>query len=160
LGEPLAAMGVEELRDLVHSVEIVEAQLALPLDIGMRDPSASYSTSFDLLPLQGVIDALPDGITVADREGNTLLRNEAAVTLLGSKRSGRWEYAGAEALPRHLDGTPFEAEELPGARTLRHGAIVRGEPMLVRHSDTGEEVARRRPRSGRPVPRDREAHRA
>jgi signal transduction histidine kinase len=94
LGKPLTR--AEELHDDARQAEIADAQLDLLLDIGTHNPSASHGASLNQLPLQGVIDALPDGIAIVDRQGRTLLRNEAAVAMLGSYRAGQWEYSVAE----------------------------------------------------------------
>lgn len=97
MGEPLTDMR-EGLDDPVLETEIADAELDLVLNTETHDVSASHGVPLNQLQLQGALDALPDGIAIVDRQGRTLVRNEAAVAMLGSYRAGQWEYSVAETV--------------------------------------------------------------
>lgn len=118
------------------------AQLPLPLDLGPAQPATTNLHELvDVEVLHAVIDALPDAITLIHRDGRVLLRNRAAFDLLGPARSIDWRETALEEDPRHPDGRPFLPEELPVRRTLVEGRLVRGEPMVLRHATTREDVS-------------------
>ena len=118
------------------------AQLALPLDLGPMQPATTdLRELLDVEILHAVIDALPDAITLLHRDGRVLLRNRAAFELLGPARSVDWREIAIGAHPRHPDGRPYDLSELPLRRTLLEGVAVRGEPMVLRHATTGEDVS-------------------
>lgn len=79
--------------------------------------------------LQQLIDGVPEGIVLRRMDG-TVVVNQAAQRLVGTIASDPTEI-GATLGMRHLDGTPYERDEVPVVRALR-GEEVHGEQVLVR----------------------------
>jgi signal transduction histidine kinase len=98
--------------------------------------------------LRKVVELLPTAVLVTDTALTIQVGNRAARMLLGVDGAAPAPpVAAGETIPaddvgifaayevRRLDGTPYEAAELPLTRALRQGEEVRGEQMLLRHSD-------------------------
>ncbi|WP_412738061.1 ATP-binding protein [Krasilnikovia sp. MM14-A1259] len=77
--------------------------------------------------LSTIIDSMGDGLSVVDAEGRVVLRNRAAVRLLGEVSV----VGDAHRRLRHLDGSPVTTDALPHTRALA-GAHVEGDDLLVR----------------------------
>ena len=83
--------------------------------------------------LTGLIGSMREAATVVDREGNFVLRNDAAVRLSGVARESvtSWdEYTQARVI--NPDGTPLPREFWPNARLLRGEPVVDLEYLLER----------------------------
>jgi PAS domain S-box-containing protein len=89
--------------------------------------------------LQQVVDVLPEGIVLADVEGQIFLSNAAADEIAGRTLAGAGAPFGDVGL-LHLDETPYEADELPLARIVQAGEVVRGEQLLVPNAVTSRRV--------------------
>ena len=88
-----------------------------------------------------VLDALPDAVTVQDRDGALVYVNQAACRLVGYETPDKMLSAGAGAAfaawtTTHEDGRPLSADELPGRRVLMG---LEAEPVVLRavHNETG-----------------------
>ena len=88
------------------------------------------------LALQQVVNVLPEGIIITDKEGRIVQANNMAGDLLGSDVVGRLmvrverDAATRETL-QQLDGTPYPPGRLPLERSLQEGAEVRGVQLLL-----------------------------
>ena len=95
--------------------------------------------------LQQVVDVLPEAITIADVSGQIVMSNAAAREIMGrvptsvdvpvDGAAGN----GAVGMLR-LDGSPYPPEELPLARVVLRGEVVRGEQLLVVNALTGQQL--------------------
>jgi PAS domain S-box-containing protein len=106
-------------------------------------PDIDEARSLGLLEAASVLDALPLGITIQDRNGNLIYGNAAGAALLGYSSGS----ALAQADPRQVlarfefvdeEGEPVPLESLPGRRAIRGedpGELV----VRVRNVETGEE---------------------
>ncbi|WP_412747420.1 ATP-binding protein [Krasilnikovia sp. M28-CT-15] len=97
---------------------------------GQRTQAREHATL-----LSTIIDSMGDGLSVVDASGRVVLRNRAAVRLLGEVSV----VGDAHRRLRHLDGTPVATEALPHTRALA-GAHVEGDDLLVHRP--GEHDAR------------------
>ena len=102
--------------------------------------------------LVALIEALPIGVVLSDRNGVRVIANKLAVELLGNAVTGR----GSEAAPPHSlyrpDGTPLRLEELPLWRALDTGQASEGVEILLRDVDGARGIVERYVRcSGAPV---------
>lgn len=87
--------------------------------------------------LQQVIDTLPVGILITDADGRIAMSNPAAHDIMGRVPS-TVDVAGAGALGRrHPDGSPCPPEDVPLARAVHRGEVVRGEQLLIDNASTG-----------------------
>jgi PAS domain S-box-containing protein len=86
--------------------------------------------------LQQVIDVLPEGILIADATGRIVLSNAAAREIIGQAVAADHLTATASPAAFRSDGQPLQATELPLARAVHHGEVVRGEQLMIRNSTT------------------------
>jgi PAS domain S-box-containing protein len=78
------------------------------------------------LLLEAVVESIPAGLVVVDRDGTPLVANREALRIFG--KTDPAEVAGwhrAEAY--RLDGTPIDPDDRPITRTLKTGEVVTGE---------------------------------
>ncbi len=87
--------------------------------------------------LQQLIDTIPQGITLRRLDG-TVMANTAARELIGVIAADPLGIVTTLS-PRHLDGTPYAAEDLPVARAFR-GEEVRGDQLVVRPPGRDEDI--------------------
>src|SRR5262249_5675752 len=95
--------------------------------------------------LQLVLDTLPEGVLIVDGSHHFVTGNRMAVTILGMDIVGKpVPLAGNSAYrlngTRHLDGTPYPAQELPLGRALLQGETVHGEQLLLRNAMDGRDI--------------------
>jgi PAS domain S-box-containing protein len=90
--------------------------------------------------LQQVVDVLPEGIVLADVDGQVFLSNAAADEIAGHDLAGPGEAAFGDVGALRLDGTPYAPDELPLARIIRHGEVVLGEQLLLPNAATDRQV--------------------
>ena len=93
----------------------------------------------DPLRLQQVLDVVPEAMVIADGRGRIVMSNRAARAIWGSPSSDD-PTDGERFSVWYPDGTPCPWEAGPMARSLRHGQVVRAEPMQVRSAATGRQV--------------------
>ncbi|WP_305041732.1 CheR family methyltransferase, partial [Geoalkalibacter sp.] len=94
--------------------------------------------------LQAIIDHVPLGLGVADREGNLLMVSRFGLDLAGlpmdQVRTGTIHDYPKMWRMYHLDGErPARPEELPLMRAVRRGEVCFGEEWLLRRAD-GEQI--------------------
>ena len=91
--------------------------------------------------LEALIKFIPEGITIADAPAGTIrtISNYGQVMLGRSETDLTREPVGSHAerwMAFHADGvTPARSDELPLARTLRHGEVVEDEEWVLQASD-------------------------
>lgn len=89
--------------------------------------------------MHAVLDNLAEGVIACDADGRLSLVNDAAWVITGVTRSDvpMQEWARHFNL-RHIDGTPYDSDDLPLARALR-GEVVRCADVVIARPD-GERV--------------------
>ncbi|HWS35109.1 MAG TPA: ATP-binding protein [Actinoplanes sp.] len=88
--------------------------------------------------LTAIVDAMAEGLAVVDSSGRVVLRNPAAVHLLGGRTSpGDQITDGSHYGLFHLDGTPVPDDELPYARAMA-GKPISKMDLLVRNPGVPE----------------------
>jgi PAS domain S-box-containing protein len=87
--------------------------------------------------LQQVIDALPEGIAIGDEHGRLVMSNAAARAIWGQPPPEADVYGYHVFGATRLDGSPYQSEELPLARSILHGEEIRGDQLLLRNATTG-----------------------
>jgi PAS domain S-box-containing protein len=90
--------------------------------------------------LERIIEALPEGVIVADPDGHALLWNAAAITISGSIDPSVNVQGYSDMGVTYVDGRPWPSEETPLARAILRGETVQGEQMVLRNQRTGEPV--------------------
>ena len=90
--------------------------------------------------LQQVIDVLPEGIILVDVHGHVFLSNAAADEIAGRDLAAPSEVLFGDFGLLHLDGTPYEPAELPLARIVQQGEVVRGEQLLLPNATTERQI--------------------
>ncbi len=90
--------------------------------------------------LQQVIDVLPEGIILVDVHGQVFLSNAAADEIAGRDLAAPSEALFGDFGLLHLDGTPYNPAELPLARIVQNGEVVRGEQLLLPNATTELQV--------------------
>ena len=81
--------------------------------------------------LQQVVDVLPVGLAIADKEGQVYLSNAAAGDILGQPPITVTTGVNEPFRILQLDGSPCPPDELPLGRAVFRGEVVRGEQFLV-----------------------------
>lgn len=90
--------------------------------------------------LNAIINILPIGIVIADKNGLVLLDNPAANTILGSEVTGTAYGPDGNYTLHRLDGSPFPPKDLPLPYALEHGEVVRNVEILVRDQKGSEKI--------------------
>ncbi len=88
--------------------------------------------------LRQVVEALPEGILLAEADWQVGMANRAAEQILGDVVPDLRDCRGYGL--RRPDGSEYGPGELPLARSLRQGEVVQGEQMTVRNTRSGREV--------------------
>lgn len=91
--------------------------------------------------LRQILDVIPEGIVTAESDQRFSLCNAAGAEILGVDLTDEPPLGAriGDFRPRKQDGSPIAIEEIPISRSLRRGETVRGERILVRRADTGED---------------------
>ncbi|HEX5617424.1 MAG TPA: SpoIIE family protein phosphatase [Solirubrobacteraceae bacterium] len=85
--------------------------------------------------LEGVLQQLPVGVLIADAEGRVLLGNRQ-LERMGLSPSAQGTAVGATGFVGwRADGRPYEVDQFPLMRSLRTGAVVRGEEITYESED-------------------------
>jgi PAS domain S-box-containing protein len=88
------------------------------------------------LRLQGVVQQLPVGVLIVDADGRVLLGNQQLATMGLRTWTGEGEQLGeTQFVGWRADGTPYETADYPLFRTLRSGAVIRGEEITYVRGD-------------------------
>ncbi|MEK7787324.1 MAG: PAS domain S-box protein, partial [Chloroflexota bacterium] len=87
--------------------------------------------------LARIVETVPDGIAIVNREGQITFANAAAERIFGLTRGGITDRAYDDPGWRitALDGSPFPQEELPFARVRQSGQPVYGVEHAIEHPD-------------------------
>lgn len=106
----------------------------------LREQAARAEAEAGLARLRQVVDAMPEGIMLADAAGSVYLHNAAAMEIMG--RVPENVLTDATDLPtvRRLDGSTCPPSEQPLARAILAQEVVRGEQLIVTNAVTGREV--------------------
>jgi PAS domain S-box-containing protein len=85
--------------------------------------------------LEGVLQQLPVGVLIADAEGRVLLGNRQ-LEVMGLSPSAPGTQVGETGFVGwRADGTRYEIDQFPLMRSLRTGAVVRGEEITYERPD-------------------------
>lgn len=147
LGAPLVTKDGESLGSLNVLDEVPrkwtpeEAELlrdlaaAVTAEIEVRLQSAERQQA--LRTSRERLEALSEGVTIHDADGQMVYANRAAEEILGLERSELTSraYDDPEWEITSPDGEPIAPEELPAARAVRDGQEVRNSPMVVARPD-------------------------
>ncbi len=90
--------------------------------------------------LRQVVEVLPQAVVVVDARGRAVLLNEAARRFWADGGATGGELHMLEAPRWHLDGSAYTEDELPLARAVRGGEVVRGEQLLLADQASGSRV--------------------
>jgi PAS domain S-box-containing protein len=90
--------------------------------------------------LRALIETMPIGVIVSDSHGSLVMTNSAAQDILGSMVTGTLADPKRTYTPCYPDGSPFPTREMPLARALHAGTVVRDVEILIRHSDGSEGI--------------------
>ncbi|WNG44248.1 PAS domain S-box protein [Archangium minus] len=86
--------------------------------------------------LSAVLEQMPSGFVLAGPRGELTFANAQVQTLSGHPLFDPEKKQDSAAYHYHrLDGTEYSTEELPLARSLRHGEVVRGEVIWLHAKD-------------------------
>lgn len=87
--------------------------------------------------LAGIIETVPSGIAIVNREGQITFANPAAEATLGLTRSKitQRRYNDPDWRITAVDGSPFPDEELPFVRVMQSGQPVYGVEHAIEHPD-------------------------
>lgn len=82
--------------------------------------------------VQTILDTLPSGVSILDRDGNTVFVNPGLEEILGISRRGllRGDYKARKYL--RPDGTEMSPEEFPSARAAADGSPAQGEVGVMK----------------------------
>ena len=131
-GTPVGFVGITRDITAVKRAERERTQL-----IEAQAARAEAETARDRL--QQMVDVLPLGIAVADATGTVYVGNAAAEEILGHTLVGATAEVDTFGILR-LDGAPCPPGELPLARAVLRGEVVRGEQLLIPNTVTGRQV--------------------
>ncbi|WIG93646.1 ATP-binding protein [Myxococcus sp. SDU36] len=94
--------------------------------------------------LASVLDQMPAGVFIAEAPSGRLVMASRQVELITGRpfqpSVSTHAYLEDYGVSLRPDGRPYAMEDLPLARSLRHGEVVRGEEMLIPRED-GQYVA-------------------
>ncbi|MFI5842568.1 ATP-binding protein [Catenuloplanes sp. NPDC051500] len=143
---PFASVGSDALRAFVAQlfvamVAVVGLALALSRDERtalVTKLAASTDEARERAELMhAIIDSMADGLSVVDSRGQVLLRNPAAVRLLGGVVSPNGAVADSRHYGlHHLDGTLLAPQDMPYRRAM--AGTLTGMDVLVRNAGVPE----------------------
>jgi PAS domain S-box-containing protein len=85
--------------------------------------------------LEGVLQQLPVGVLIADADGHVLLGNRQLERMGLSPSTPGSPVGGTGFVGLRADGTRYEVDQFPLMRSLRTGAVVRGEEITYESED-------------------------
>lgn len=87
--------------------------------------------------MRQVLQQMPNGVVVSDREGNIIVRNVRSLDILepGLDTDGPDDVRQDSWIARRSDGSRYRARELPLDRSLRTGEVVLGERIEIERHD-------------------------
>jgi PAS domain S-box-containing protein len=92
--------------------------------------------------LRQILEQMPVGVAIVEApSGRTIFTNREAESLWGHPLLHSEDYREfAQYGALHADGSPYDAEDYPIARSLISGEVVKGEEMKYRRGDGSETV--------------------
>jgi PAS domain S-box-containing protein len=106
----------------------------------LREQAARAEAEAGLARLRQVVEAMPEGILLADAAGSVYLHNAAATEVLGHVPSDVLSDAGGMPTMRRTDGSTCPVRQQPLARAILGHEVVRGEQLIVSNAVSGREV--------------------
>lgn len=130
---------------LLTARQRAEEQLRREERLRTREQATRAAVEAERDRLQQILDLLPAAVLIADTGGHYILSNAAAVTIIGANIVGQsmpaidHDISTAYGL-RLPDGTPYPADDMPLARAIMRGEETHGEQMIIRNSQSGQDV--------------------
>ena len=140
--DPFTEVQLAFLDELSGSVGIVLSTIAAnsQAEAYLREQAARAEAEAGLARLRQVVDAMPEGILIADAAGSVYLHNAAAVEIMGKVPTSVLSDASGMPEVRRRDGSRCPPREQPLARAILHQEVVRGEQLIVINTASGREV--------------------
>jgi PAS domain S-box-containing protein len=140
--DPFTEIQLAFLDQLCDSIGIVLSTIAANnrAEAYLREQAARAEAEAGLARLRQVVDAMPEGILLADAAGSVYLHNAAAVEIIGTVPASVLGEGPDVLHVRRLDGTECPWDEQPLARAILRRETVRGEQLVVTNAVTGREV--------------------
>jgi PAS domain S-box-containing protein len=140
--DPFTEIQVAFLEQLSDSVGIVLNTIAANrrAEAYFREQAARAEAEAGLARLRQVVEAMPEGILLADANGSVYLHNAAAAEVLGRIPTNVLVEGSGMPEVRRLDGSECPLAEQPLARAIVGQEVVRGERLVVMNAVSGREV--------------------
>jgi PAS domain S-box-containing protein len=140
--DPFTGVQLAFLDQLSDSVGIVLNTIAASsrAEAYLQEQAARTEAEAGLARLRQVVDAMPEGILLADASGSVYLHNAAAAEIMGRVPTNVLSDDHALPVMRRLDGSHCPPGEQPLARAIQRQEVVRGERLIVTNAVTGREV--------------------
>ena len=140
--DPFSDVQIAFLEQLSDSVGIVLNTIVANsrAEAYLREQAARAEAEAGLARLRQVVEAMPEGILLADASGSVYLHNAAAAEILGRVPANVLTDRADMPEVRRLDGSPCPPAEQPLARAILGQEVVRGERLVVTNAATGREV--------------------
>jgi PAS domain S-box-containing protein len=140
--DPFTEVQLAFLDQLCDSVGIVLSTIVANTreEAYLREQAARAEAEAGLARLRQVVDAMPEGILLADAAGSVYLHNAAAAEIMGKVPVDVLETGHDLPEVRRLDGSECPPREQPLARAILRQEMVRGEQLIVTNALTGREV--------------------
>jgi hypothetical protein len=131
---------VAELESMVREQTLeLQQQLATLTESQERAKAAASASEAEHRLLDAILDALPVGVIIADRDGRIVRDNAANRELWGvPPTTASWEQYGEWVGYWPQSGQRVQAHEWAMARALLHGETVRRELVEIERFGTGE----------------------
>ena len=127
---------------LVNAIDITDEVAARELqqELLRQTEVLRAEAESERLRLDQLLDVIPVGMVIYDRDGKVIRGNQARARIVGDpSRSADVATSVAYLRPAHEDGHPWAIDELPATRALR-GETVRGARLYIRRLDGVEMV--------------------
>ena len=127
---------------LVNAIDITDEVAARELqrELLRQTELLRAEAESERLRLDQLLDVIPVGMVIYDRDGKVIRGNQARARIVGDpSRSADVATSVAYLRPAHEDGRPWAIDELPATRALR-GETVRGARLYIRRLDGVEMV--------------------
>lgn len=127
---------------LINAIDITDEVAARELqqELIRQTELLRAEAESERLRLDQLLDVIPVGMVIYDRDGKVIRGNQARTRIIGDpSRSADVATSVAYLRPAHEDGRPWAIDELPATRALR-GETVRGARLYIRRLDGVEMV--------------------
>lgn len=127
---------------LINAIDITDEVAARELqqELIRQTELLRAEAESERLRLDQLLDVIPVGMVIYDRDGKVIRGNQARARIIGDpSRSADVATSVAYLRPAHEDGRPWAIDELPASRALR-GETVRGVRLHIRRLDGVEMV--------------------